>query len=127
MHRLQLSQRGTKFSNAWSIVSIVAGYCCDGPHCHSYLEASCAIFRISTGVAVPETVAITNSRSKEAFDRPCDETGAAAERSGRMQIAWPSETRRCTQSALSVGSEATAPTSTRCMRGTPRVLTDERG
>src|SRR5918996_4310540 len=25
------------------------------------------------------------------------------------------------------GSEATAPTLTRCMRGTPRVLTDERG
>jgi len=25
-------------------------------------------------VVDPETVAITNSRSKEAFDRPCDET-----------------------------------------------------
>jgi hypothetical protein len=32
------------------------------------------MFRISTGVVDPETIAITNSRSKEAFDRPCDET-----------------------------------------------------
>jgi len=64
MYRLQTSQRGTKFSNALR----------NGPHCHSYIEASFAIFRISTGVVDPETVAITNSRSKEAFDRPCDET-----------------------------------------------------
>jgi hypothetical protein len=34
---------------------------CDGPHCHPYIEASCAIFRISTGVVDPETVAITKS------------------------------------------------------------------
>ena len=50
------------------------GTAATGPHCHSYIEASCAIFRISTGVVDPETVTITNSRSKEAFDRPCDET-----------------------------------------------------
>jgi hypothetical protein len=32
-------------------------------HCHSYVEASFAIFRISTGVVEPETAAITNSSS----------------------------------------------------------------
>src|SRR5215472_5599797 len=53
--------------------------------------------------------------------------GAAAERSGRMQIAWPSATTRAPSSLFPCGSEATAPTLTRCMRGTPRVLTDERG
>ncbi len=79
------------------------GPCCDGPHCHSYLKASCAIIRISTGVVDPETVASTNSRSKERrsigrVTRP----GAAAERSGRMQIAWPSATTRCAHSSLSV-------------------------
>jgi hypothetical protein len=40
-----------------------AGECYGDPHCHSYIEARCAIFRISTGVVDPETVAITNSRS----------------------------------------------------------------
>ena len=54
--------------------SIAAGVLMDGPHFHSYIEASCAIFRISTGVVDPETVVITNSRSREAFDRPCNET-----------------------------------------------------
>jgi len=44
-----------------------AGECCDGPHCHSYIEARCAIFRISTGVVDPETVAITNSRSMSIY------------------------------------------------------------
>jgi hypothetical protein len=33
------------------------------PHYHTYIEASCAIFRISTGVVGPQTVAITNARS----------------------------------------------------------------
>src|SRR5262249_7806868 len=73
------------------------------------LEASCAIFRISTGVVNPETVAITNSRSKE---RPSigrvTRPGAAAERSGRMQIAWPSATTRCTP-VLSFRPEARRP------------------
>src|SRR5215472_6722856 len=49
------------------------GPLCD-PKLMHFSEASCAIFRISAGVVDPETVAITNSRSKEAFDRPCDET-----------------------------------------------------
>ena len=83
--RVAVSSRGTcivfrhlsadeVFQCVASIVSIAAGHCCDGPHCHSYIEASCAIFRISTGVVDPEAVAITNSRSKEAFDKPCGET-----------------------------------------------------
>src|SRR5262249_6576931 len=100
------------------------GHCCDGPHCHSYLEASCAIFRISTGVVDPETVAITNSRSKE---RPSigrvTRPRAAAERPGRMQIAWPTATPRCTQSSLSVRKRGRITTSRRakCSRPTHDV------
>ena len=104
------------------------GHWGDGAHCHSYREASWAIFRISTGVADPETVAITNSRSKE---RPSigrvTRPGAAAERSGRMQIAWPSATTRCTQFSLSVRKRGDRAHFDKSMRGTPRVLTDKRG
>src|SRR3546814_1233244 len=60
------------------------GYCRDGSHRHSYIEASC-------GVVYPEAVAIAHSRSKggPSMGR-MTKPGAAAKRSGKMQIAWPS-------------------------------------
>src|ERR1700758_35278 len=62
-----------------------------------YLEASCAIFRISAGVGDPETVAITNSRSKEAFDRPCDKTRS------RSRALWQNANR------MAIGNHALHP------------------
>src|SRR3546814_8082931 len=60
------------------------GYCRDGSHRHSYIEASC-------GVVYPEAVAIAHYRSKggPSMGR-MTKPGAAAKRSGKMQIAWPS-------------------------------------
>src|SRR5262245_629292 len=65
---------------------------------------------------------------REAFDRPCDETRS------RSRALWQDANRMAIgnhalhpSSVFPCGSEATAPTLTRCRRGTPRVLTDERG
>src|SRR5215831_11300703 len=52
-------------------------------------------------------------------------TRAAADRSGRMQIAWPSATTRCTQFSLSVRKRGDRAHFDKSMRGTPRVLTDK--
>src|SRR3546814_16704477 len=67
-------------------ISDWSSYVCssDLSHRHSYIEASC-------GVVYPEAVAIAHSRSKggPSMGR-MTKPGAAAKRSGKMQIAWPS-------------------------------------
>src|SRR5215472_6947614 len=95
VERVAVIPQGTRI--VFSYRSAGEVFQCAAPHFHSYIEASYAIFRISTGAGDPETVAITNSRSKEAFDRPCNETGS------RSRALWQDANR------MAIGNHALHP------------------
>src|SRR6516162_11714 len=98
MHRPQTSQRGRSFpmrceysfhSGGGAAATVLTA-----------IRTSRRVARssvISTGVVDPETVAITNSRSKEAFDRPCDETRS------RIRALWQGANR------MAIGNHALHP------------------
>src|SRR5215472_10150021 len=94
MHRLQTSQRRRSFPMRFEY-SFHSG----GGTAATVLTAIRTSRRVarSSGVVGPETVAITNSRSKEAFDRPCDETQS------RSRALWQDANR------MAIGSHALHP------------------
>src|ERR1700758_1819206 len=103
MHRLQTSQRGRSFP-----MRCEYSFHSDGGTAATVLTAIRTSRRVArSSVSRPEWSIPRPSRSPiPAPKRPSigrvTRPGAAAERSGRMQIAWPSATTRCTQFSLSV-------------------------
>ena len=95
MHRLQTSQRGRSFP-----INFHSG----GGTAASVLTAIRTSRRVArSSVSRPEWSIPRPSRSPiPASKRPSIGRVTRPERSGRMQIAWPSATTRCTQFSLSV-------------------------
>ena len=124
MHRPQTSQRGRSFPMRCEY-SFHSG----GGTAATVLTAIRTSRRVArSSVSRPEWSIQRPSRSPiPAPKRPSigrvTRPGAAAERSGRMQIAWPSATTRCTQSSLSVRKRGRITTSRRakCSRPTHDV------